>query len=61
MWTIGLDYHVQTSTIHILDAQGNAVKSRTIRGGWEALVAELRTIAEPFRIVYEASCGYGHL
>jgi transposase len=61
MWTIGLDYHVRTSTMHILDAQGNTVKSQTIRGTWEALVAELRTIVEPFRIVYEASCGYGHL
>lgn len=61
LWTIGLDYHQRTSTVHILDQLGNTVKTRTIRGGWRRLIDELGRLKQPFRIVYEASCGYGHL
>jgi transposase len=68
MWHIGLDYHMRTSSIHILDARGVKVKAMTVRGGWPELVTELRGVAdaaaavgERLSICYEASCGYGHL
>ena len=61
MLTIGLDTHLRTFSLHILDGQGNTVKSVTRRGDWRVLLEELGRIEQPFRIVYEASCGYGHL
>lgn len=61
LWTIGLDYHLRTSTVHILNHNGKTVKTQTIRGDWRKLLHALKQIKQPFRIVYEASCGYGHL
>lgn len=68
MWHIGLDYHVRTSSLHILDDRGAKVKSLTVRGGWAELLAELSGIAaeaeragQKLAVCYEASCGYGHL
>src|SRR6185295_16453322 len=68
MWHIGLDYHVRTSSLHILDAQGVKIKALTVRGAWPELVSALRGIAaeaeaagERLAVCYEASCGYGHL
>lgn len=61
MYTIGLDYHQWTSSMHILDAKGNTVKRQTILGDWRDVIQWLKQVEKPFRIVYEASCGYGHL
>jgi|GEM_PF-631161 len=61
MWFIGLDVHTKTSSICILNHDGKKVKAQTIKGDWKKLVAELARLPENFRIVYEASLGYGTL
>lgn len=61
MWLIGLDVHQRTSTICILDGNGRVVKIMTIRGSRLAVIAKLRSLNHPFKICYEASCGYGFL
>jgi transposase len=59
MLTIGLDTHLRTSTLCILDANGKQINTRTIRGHWTRTVEYIRELGERFRIVFEASCGYG--
>ena len=61
MLTIGLDVHWRTSTICILNEYGKKVKELTIRGDWNKVLTVLAGLREPFQLVYEASCGYGHL
>jgi transposase len=61
MLYVGLDVHWKTSSIHILDENGKKVKARTIRGGWEKMLAVLAGLPRPWSICYEASCGYGAL
>lgn len=68
MWYVGLDCHMRTSSLHILDAHGKKVKAMTVPGAWPQLVEVLRdvqrqaqTAGEELAICYEASCGYGHL
>jgi len=45
----------------ILDKNGKEVKTRTVRGGWDKVLAELRELPRPFALAYEASCGYGYV
>lgn len=63
MLTVGLDTHLKTSTCHILDENGKAVKgaSRTIKGPATKMLEHLRSLDQPMRVCYEASCGYGVL
>lgn len=61
MLYVGLDVHWKTASIHILDENGKKVKAMTIRGGWEKMLAELKTLPRPWSVCYEASCGYGVL
>lgn len=63
MLYVGLDVHWKTSTLCILDANGQEVKCRTFThgGGWQALLRECQAIQEPFSVAFEASCGYGYL
>lgn len=61
MLTIGLDTHLRTSTLCILDEHGRRIKTPTIRGPWTKTVEFLGTLGDRFRIVFEASCGYGPL
>lgn len=63
MLTVGLDVHLKTSTCHILDEHGKAVKGigRTIKGPASKMVEHLRSLDQPMRVCYEASCGYGPL
>lgn len=59
---VGLDAHWRTSTVCILNENGQQVKSQTLRVGWEKLLEWLEANVErPFAICYEASCGYGYL
>jgi transposase len=44
-----------------LDERGRVVKELTILGGWEKLLAALAAVPKPFKVCFEASCGYGHL
>jgi len=59
MLTIGLDTHLRTSTLCILDDHGRQINTRTIRGHWTRTVEYIRKLGERFRVVFEASCGYG--
>lgn len=62
MWHVGLDVHWRTSTGCILDENGREVKTATVKGGWDKMLAWLdREVRRPFAICYEASCGYGAL
>jgi len=45
----------------ILDENGKIVKQFTRRGGWDKALLDLANLQERFRIVFEASCGYGTL
>jgi transposase len=49
------------SSICILDENGRRVKRQTVHGFWPKVLAELRKVAEPFEICFEASCAYGYL
>ena len=61
MLYVGLDAHLRTSSYHILDDRGGAVKANTVRGHWSKTVDELATLDEPWCVCFEASCGYGTL
>jgi len=61
MLTIGLDVHLRTSSVYILNPGGQRHSSFTVRGGQTKLLERLRALKEPFAICYEASCGYGQL
>ena len=57
----GLDYHLRTSSLCILNADGKVIKQQTIRGRAEAVAQELRWLEEPVEVVFEATGGYGPL
>jgi transposase len=60
---VGLDVHLNRSSLCILDAHGKRVKEFEVRGGWDELLEAAKEIAEdgPIAVCYEASCGYGAL
>jgi transposase len=61
MLYVGLDVHSRQSSLCILNSSGGTVNQIQIKGPRSAVVDQLKRIAEPFSICYEASCGYGHL
>src|SRR5262249_37178532 len=61
MLSIGLDVHQNSTALCQLDSTGRRVKERDIRGGFQAVAAELQKIRTPFQVCFEASCGYGTL
>lgn len=61
MLTIGLDVHERTTSICILDANGQRVKEETIKGHPRRAVEWLKRLQEPFRACFEASTNYGWL
>src|SRR5215471_1057472 len=61
MLYVGLDAHQKRSSLCILNQDGKPVKQELIHGPWPMVIDRLRKIEEPFRICYEASCGYGYL
>jgi transposase len=44
-----------------LDEAGKKVKEQTLPVDWDRLLSFLATLPRPWKICYEASCGYGHL
>jgi transposase len=58
---IGLDVHYGTSTYCVLEANGQEVQCETVRGHGPKLLERLRTVAGPWTICFEATCGYGYL
>lgn len=62
MYSVGLDYHQNRSSLEILDANGARFKSLEVKGTWKELLQRIDTqVPKPFNICFEASCGYGHL
>ena len=57
---VGLDLHLRTSTLCILDENGREVKTVTRRTDWPGLLEFMnRELPKPFDLCYEASCGAG--
>lgn len=62
MYSVGLDYHQNRSSLEILDGNGARFKSLEVKGTWKELLAKIdQEVPQPFNICFEASCGYGHL
>ncbi len=61
MLSIGLDVHQNSTALCELDANGRVTRERVIRGGFAAVAEDLGSIGEPFKVCFEASCGYGTL
>lgn len=61
MLFIGLDVHLRSSSMCILDRNGKRVKQIKVRGHCSKAVAELEKLGQRFAVCYEASCGYGWL
>jgi transposase len=61
MLYVGLDVHQKRSSPCILGDDGKLVKQELVNGPWPMVVDRLRKLEQPFRLCYEASCGYGHL
>lgn len=60
MLYVGIDVHQYTSSVCILDQQGNTQKQFTHRAHWTGLMARLEAeIHEPFCACFEASTAYG--
>ena len=57
----GLDYHLRTSSLCILNEDGKVVKQQTIRGRIDDVVGELAKVGQPLEVVFEATGGYGPL
>ncbi len=45
---VGLDAHLRQSTFCVLDDRGRKIMTRTAKGSWAAVCAELERIAPPF-------------
>jgi transposase len=60
-YSVGLDVHQSRSSLCVLDPNGNTVLRREVRGGCQALLGAVAELPRPFRVCYEASCGYGTL
>ena len=56
---VGVDVHLRTSSVCVLDDQGRVEQRRTLTGGWSKLAEFVSTIEGPFSACFEASCGYG--
>jgi len=61
MLFVGLDFHLRSSSVCILESNGKRVKQEKIRGGGPKVIEMLAGVRQPFAICYEASCGYGWL
>jgi transposase len=62
MYSVGLDYHQNRSSLHILDAQGARFKAIEVKGTWKKLLEVIDAqVPRPFNLCFEASCGYGVL
>lgn len=60
MYSVGLDYHQDRSSLHILDGQGARFKAIEVKGAWPRLIQTIdQQVPKPFNICFEASCGYG--
>ena len=65
MLYVGLDYHLRSSDLCILNEDGKVVKRQSIKGRWGDVARELsdlgRESGQPLQVVFEATGGYGPL
>ncbi|MAC56172.1 MAG: hypothetical protein CME31_26835 [Gimesia sp.] len=61
MYYVGLDVHLRHTSICILDENGAKVKQQKLRGSWDLIAQELKSLKGSVAVCYEASCGYGYL
>ncbi len=61
MHFIGLDVHLRHTSVCILDENGSKVKQRQLRGSWNLIAEELKSLKGSVAVCYEASCSYGYL
>jgi transposase len=62
MYSVGLDVGENRSSVEILDEHGKHFKHLEVKGRWPVLLEQIQKHAPtPFKICFEASCGYGHL
>jgi transposase len=61
MFSVGIDVHLRSSAVCVLDERGAVVQEFVVRGDPRTLVERLRGIEAPFQVVIEASCGSGTL
>jgi len=61
MLYVGLDYHLRTSSLCILNEDGKVVKQQTVLGRMDQVVQQLIGLGEPVSVVFEATGGYGPL
>lgn len=60
MFYVGLDVHLKSYVVCVLDSKGNVVKRATTKN-LELLLGLLGKLPDHFSICFEASCGYGHI
>ena len=61
MLTVGIDVHLNSSSVCILDENGRRVNQFLARTHPREMVDRLRQLEQPFQICFEASCGSGML
>ena len=62
MYSVGLDVGDNCSSVEILDQHGKHFKHLEVKGRWPVLLEQIQKhTPAPFKICFEASCGYGHL
>jgi hypothetical protein len=59
MQYVGLDAHLRQSTFCVLDERGRKIMTRTAKGAWAAVFAELARIRPAFAVCFETSAGHG--
>ena len=53
---VGLDVHWKQSTFCVLDQRGRKVLTRTIRGRWSEVLAEMAKVRRPFSVCFRRFC-----
>src|SRR5689334_13523706 len=61
MLYVGLDYHLRSSDLCILNEDGKVVKRQSVKGGRAEVARELAGLNQPLGVVFEATGGYGPL
>jgi transposase len=64
MLYVGLDYHVNSSSVCILDERGQRIKWIDVRGRWPKVIEVIRGLGlapSELAVAFEASSGYGML
>jgi transposase len=61
MLSVGIDVHLRSSAVCVLDENGKVVEELVVREDPRGVVERLKRLAAPIQVVIEASCGSGTL